>query len=72
MSTQEVTAAERREVTIPGKFFGLGIVGCTVVASIYIEKFGAPETQANIPYMLLGALALSIILPMLLFRRPIR
>lgn len=72
MDTQDATAVERREVTVGGKFFGLGIVGCTVIASIYLEKFGTPETQANIPYMLAGALALSIILPMLLFRRPIR
>ena len=72
MNSQEAAATERREVTIGGKFFGLGIVGCTVIASIWIEKFGTPETQANIPYMLLGALALSIILPVLLFRRPVR
>lgn len=72
MNAQNATADARREVTVGGKFFGLGIVGCTVIASIIIEKFGAPETQANIPYMLLGALVLSIALPLLLFRRPIR
>lgn len=72
MTMEQVTGEVRREVTVGGKFFGLGIVGCTVIAAIFIEKFGTPETQANIPWMLAGALALSIILPMLLFRRPVQ
>ena len=61
-----------REVTVGGKFFGLGIVGLTVIYAIYLEKFGTPEAQADILWYLAGALVLSIILPILLFRRPIR
>lgn len=62
----------QREVTIAGKFLGLGIVGCTVIYSIFLEKFGSPEAQQNILWYLLAALAAGIIIPLLFCRRPLR
>ncbi|MBX9752354.1 MAG: hypothetical protein K5Q68_22385 [Roseococcus sp.] len=69
---QELPAQEVREVTIAGKFLGLGIVGCTVIYCIFLEKFGTPEAQANMLWYLFGALAAGIIIPLLLCRRPLR
>jgi hypothetical protein len=63
---------QQREVTIAGKFLGLGIVGCTVIYCIFLEKFGTPEAQANMLWYLLGALAAAIIIPTLFCRRPLR
>jgi hypothetical protein len=63
---------EQREVTIAGKFLGLGIVGCTVIYCIFLEKFGTPEAQANMLWYLLGALAAGVIIPLLFCRRPLR
>ena len=62
----------RREVSLGGRFFGMGIMGGTVVACIFIEKFGSAETQGYMLPMLGGALALSILLPRLLFRRVVQ
>lgn len=59
----------RREVSVGGRFFGLGIFGCAVIAAIMIEKFGSATTQSYILPMLGGALVLGVVLPMLLFRR---
>jgi len=59
----------RREVTVGGRFFGLGIFGSAVFASIMIERFGSAETQSYILPMLGGALLLGVVLPLLLFRR---
>lgn len=62
----------RREVTVGGRFFGLGVFGCAVIAVIMMEKFGAPEIQSYALPILGGALALGILLPMALFRRTIQ
>ena len=64
--------APEREVTIAGKFLGLGIVGCTVIYSIFLEKFGTPEAQQNILWYLLAALAAGILIPLIFCRRPLR
>ncbi len=61
----------RREVSLGGRFFGMGIMGCAVITCIFIEKFGAAETQSYLLPILGGAFALSILLPRLLFRRNI-
>eukprot|EP01031_Cornospumella_fuschlensis_P052208 gene52208-63815_t len=63
---------QQREVTIAGKFLGLGIVGCTVIYCIFLEKFGTPEAQAKMLWYLFGALAAGIIIPLLFCRRPLR
>jgi len=62
----------RKEVTIRGKFLAFGIVGTAMVASIFIENFGTPENVRRIPYILLGALVLSIAIPMAFYRRVVR
>jgi Na+/melibiose symporter-like transporter len=63
---------EQREVSVGGKFLGLGIVGLTVIACIILEKTGTPEDARRIPWYLLGSVVLGIVIPMLFFRRPIR
>lgn len=68
----EHEAPQQREVTIAGKFLGLGIVGCTVIYCIFLEKFGSPEAQAKMLWYFLGSLAAGIIIPLLFCRRPIR
>lgn len=40
---------QQREVTIAGMVLGLGIVGCTVIHCIFLERFGAPEAKAHMP-----------------------
>ena len=62
----------RKEVSGRGKFLAFGIIGIGLVVSIFIEKFGAPESIRNIPYILLGALVLAIAIPMAFYRRPVR
>lgn len=61
----------RKEVSNRGKLLAFSIMGVAVTASIFIENFGAPDTVRNIPYIMLGALALAVILPMAFFRRPV-
>lgn len=63
---------QQREVTIAGKFLGLGIVGCTVIYCIFVEKFGSPEAQARLLWVFLGSVAAGVIIPLLFCRRPIR
>jgi hypothetical protein len=62
----------RREVSGRGKFLAFGIIGIGLIVSIFIEKFGAPESIRNIPYILLGALVLAIAIPMAFYRKSIR
>ncbi len=62
----------RREVSGRGKFLAFGIIAIALIISIFIEKFGAPESIRNIPYILVGGLVLAIIIPMVFYRRPIR
>lgn len=62
----------RKEVSGRGKFLAFGIIGMALTASIFIEKFGAPESVKNIPYILLGAVVLAIAIPMAFYRKPIR
>ena len=62
----------RREVTVGGRFFGLGVFGCAVVSVIMMEKFGSAEAQSYALPILGAALALGILLPMALFRRDVR
>jgi hypothetical protein len=71
--SQATTRQEvRREVSGRGKFLAFGIIAIGLIVSIFIEKFGAPESIRNIPYILLGALVLAIAIPMAFYRRPIR
>lgn len=69
---QDIEAPVRKEVSGRGKFLAFGIIGLALIVSIFIEKFGAPETVRNIPYILLGAVVLAIAIPMAFYRRPIR
>ncbi len=46
---QDTRTQMRREVSGWGNFPAFGIVGIGLVASIFIENFGAPETVKNIP-----------------------
>ena len=62
----------RKEVTSRGKLLSFSIVGTAMVISIFLENSGKPENIEMIPYVLLGALALSVAVPMLFFRRVIR
>lgn len=74
MNTQMSNPQEppRKEVTVRGKFLAFGIIGIGLVVSIFIENFGAPENVRRIPYILLGALVLSIAIPMAFYRRVVR
>lgn len=69
---QDSQAPVRKEVSGRGKFLAFGIIGTALIVSIFVEKFGAPESVRNIPYILLGALVLAIAIPMAFYRRPIR
>jgi hypothetical protein len=62
----------RREVTLGGRFLGLGIFGCGVVGVIMMEKFASSAAQSYALPILGAALAAGIVLPMVLFRRLIR
>ena len=59
----------RMEVSLGGRFFGLGIFGCAVIASIMIEKLGSAQSQGYLLPLLGGSLVLSILIPRLFFRR---
>ncbi len=69
MSETSMSAAPRREVSVAGRFLGLGIIGSTVIFIIFLEKFGAPEWLPMVKWILLGALAAGVGIPMLFFRR---
>ena len=62
----------RKEVTYLGKFLALGILGTGMIVSIFIENVGVPENVERIPYILLGALVLSVAIPMAFCRRVVR
>jgi len=62
----------RKEVTYLGKYLAFGIVGMGMVVSIFMENSGVPENIARIPYILLGALVLSVAIPMAFCRRVVR
>ncbi|WPB86873.1 hypothetical protein [Sediminicoccus rosea] len=69
---QENAAPARKEVSGRGKFLAFGIIGIGLIVSIFIEKFGAPESHRNIPYILAGAVVLAIGIPMAFYRKPVR
>jgi len=69
---QDVQGEVRKAVSVRGKFLAFGIIGMALIVSIFIEKFGAPESIRNIPYILLGAVVLAIAIPMAFYRKPIR
>ncbi|MBX9752644.1 MAG: hypothetical protein K5Q68_23855 [Roseococcus sp.] len=69
---QDTQVEVRKEVSGRGKFLAFGIIGLALIVSIFIEKFGAPESIRNIPYILLGAVVLAIAIPMAFYRKPIR
>lgn len=62
----------RKEVSGRGKFLAFGIIGTTLIISIFIEKFGAPESIRNIPWILLGGVVLAFAIPLAFYRRPMR
>ncbi len=66
-----VSPAKRTEVSVAGRFLGLGIVGSTVIFIMFLENFGAPEWMPLVKWMLLGALVAGVGIPMLFFRRPV-
>jgi hypothetical protein len=63
--------ARRTEVSVLGRFLGLGIVGSTVIFIIFLERFGSPDWMPMVKWMLLGALVAGVGIPMLFFRRPV-
>jgi hypothetical protein len=69
---QDSQVEVRKEVSGRGKFLAFGIIGLALIVSIFIEKFGAPESARNIPYILLAAVVLAIAIPMAFYRKPIR
>lgn len=72
MDTQDNHGPVRKEVSGRGKFLAFGIIAIALIVSIFIEKFGAPESIRNIPYILLGGVVLAVAIPMAFYRRPIR
>lgn len=62
----------RREVTVGGKFLGLGIFGLGVIAAIMLEKFGGAVWQGRLIWLVLGALVLSVLVPWAFCRRMVR
>lgn len=69
---QDSQVEVRKEVSGRGKFLAFGIIGIGLIVSIFIEKFGGPDSVRNIPYILLGSVVLAIAIPMTFYRRPIR
>jgi len=62
----------RREVTVGGKFLGLGIFGLGIFAAIMIEKFGDALWQGRLLWVVLTALALALAVPWAFCRRDAR
>lgn len=69
---QDMQRQGRKEVSGRGKFLAFGIIAIGLIVSIFIEKFGAPDSIRNIPYILLGALLLAIAIPLAFYRQPVR
>lgn len=69
---QDTQRQGRKEVSGRGKFLAFGIIAIGLIISIFIEKFGAPDSIRNIPYILLGALILAIAIPLAFYRQPVR
>ena len=64
--------APERRVTMRGKILALGIIGMTVVFSIFLEKFGSPERLRLIPWLLLGSIVVAYVVANLFYKRPVR
>ena len=62
----------RREVTVGGKFLGMGLFGLGLFAAIMLEKFGEPLWQGRLIWLVLGALVLAVAVPLVFCRRVVR
>ncbi|WP_027284375.1 hypothetical protein [Rubritepida flocculans] len=61
----------RREVTLAGRLIGLSILGSTVIFVIALEAIADEAALSYVKYILAGALALAIAVPLIFFRRPV-
>jgi tellurite resistance protein TehA-like permease len=59
------------EVSIKGRFVGMSILGSAVILVIFLENLRVTAWLPYVLYILAGALALAIAIPMLFFRRPV-
>lgn len=62
----------RREITVGGKFLGLGIFGLGLGAAILLEKFGGEAWQGRLIWLVLAALVVAVAVPWAFFRRDVR
>ncbi len=62
----------RREVTVGGKFLGLGIFGLGVFAAIMLERLGGPAWQGRLIWIVLAGLVLAVAVPWALCRKVVR
>lgn len=69
--SDKVQGAARTEVSVAGRFIGLSIIGTAVIFVMFLEKFGSGEWLPLVKYILLGALALAVAVPLAFFRRPV-
>lgn len=59
------------EVSIKGRFVGMSILGSAVILVIFLENLRVAAWLPYVLYILGGALALALAIPMLFFRRPV-
>lgn len=69
--SQAMSTTKRTEVSVAGRFLGLGIVGSTVIAIMFLEAFGGPDWAPLFKWLVLGALAAGVGIPMVFCRRPV-
>jgi hypothetical protein len=67
--SEKIEKAGRTEVSLAGRFIGLSIMGSAVLFVMVLEKYGSGEWLPAVKYVLFGALALSIAVPLAFFRR---
>ncbi|MCX8134862.1 MAG: hypothetical protein N3D18_12975 [Roseococcus sp.] len=58
-------------MSLAGRLIGLSILGSTVIFVIALESVAHEAALSYVKFILAGALALSIAVPLLLFRRPV-
>lgn len=65
-------ADSKQEVTLAGRLVGMSILGSTVIFVIALESLGNEAWMPYVKFILLGALVLTVAVPWLFFRRPVR
>lgn len=69
--SETMSSPKRTEVSVAGRLLGLGIIGSTVIAIMFLEGFGGPDWAPRFKWMVLGALVAGVGIPVLFFRRPV-